>query len=118
MQSEPLFDLLHALQNKVAIQTNSAAGLPHHQVFQNRMACHQVEMLVHHPDAVRQRVRGTADMHRPAGDGNPPPVRRVNPEQDVHQGGFPPLFPKQPKDVAALRVRSTPSLARRGRNAC
>ena len=103
IQSEALFNLPHALQTKGAIQTKSAAGLPHHQVFQDRMAGHQVVVLVHHPDAMRQCVRGTADMHRPAGDGNPPAVRPVNPEQDVHQGGFSgPVFPEQPQDVAVI----------------
>ena len=102
LQAEAPFDLLHAREGEAAVQAQAAAGLAHHQVFQDRVTRHQVEVLVHHPDPVRQRVRGALDAHRPAVDGDPPGVRGVDPEQDVHQGGLAgPVLPEQPEDVAA-----------------
>ena len=49
-----------------AVEPAGRALAADHQVLQHAMARHEMEMLMHHADAERERIGGVADM-RPAG---------------------------------------------------
>ena len=85
-QAELPADLGQAVGRAGAVEQQAA--LPDHEVFENRVARHEVEMLVHHADAECQRIGGVADMHGPAGDRDAALIGGISAEQDVHQRGL------------------------------
>jgi len=72
-----------------------------------------VKVLMHHADAVHQRVGGIADRDVPAVDGDRSRIGRISAEQDVHQGGLAgPVLAQEAENVAFLQ-REIDAAARR-----
>src|ERR1700722_6257846 len=69
-----------------AARQQSAALGAQHDIFQNRQRLHQHEMLMHHADAMADRLARRGNAHRRAIDANFAGVRFIEAVEDRHQG--------------------------------
>ena len=81
------------------------SGAADEEVLQDRVARHQLEMLVDHADAERQRIGGVADRRPACRRPRSCPRRRVGAEEDVHQAGLAgAVLAEQAEDVAGVQA--------------
>ena len=98
-----------AVDDGAAGETPVRSGAADEQVLEDGVPGHQVEMLVDHADAERERIGGAADQRRLAVDLDRPLVGRIGPEEDVHQAGLAgAVLAEEAEDVAGMEGEVDP----------
>ena len=87
-KAEIAADLVEPHDGAPPVEHAEPARLADQQVLQHAEARRQVKMLMHHADAVGERIGRIADPDRFAVEQNHARVGLVGAEQDVHQGGL------------------------------